>query len=87
LLTAKVCPRRANHGKKLPRLVDSPGSKTTNGGETLKQEKIPALTLPRSFIFKRINEWGLTPKYGAQTGRLQWRSRLTVCVPARLRAT
>ncbi|MCG7647796.1 hypothetical protein MHM87_19670, partial [Alteromonas sp. Cnat3-28] len=29
----------------------------------------------------------LTPKYGAQTGRLQWRSRLAVCVPARLRAT
>ena len=41
--------------------------------------------LKRELIFdspKRI-----TPKYGAQTGRLQWRSRLPVCVPARLRAT
>ena len=42
-------------------------TKTTYDRETLKQVEIPALTLPRSFIFERINEWGLTPQEGAIT--------------------
>jgi len=47
-------------------------TKNTYGGGMLKQENIPALTLPRSFIFERINKWGLTPQAGASTCRLKY---------------